>query len=127
MNAYLPCGWGHATLDPSWEHIGAVSIVQGTALSAAARLRGLTPRESLAYDPDQASPASPPTVPDGKPLRLWALSDLHVSHPENRGLLIVPLFPLYDYSSTASPSGRCPWDTRTSGTVGGASAHTCGR
>ncbi len=26
-------------------------------------------------------------VPDGNPLRIWALSDLHISHPENRGAL----------------------------------------
>ena len=47
----------------------------------------MTQRESSVYDADEASPHFSPTVPDGKPLRLWALSDLHLSHPENRGLL----------------------------------------
>ena len=36
----------------------------------------------------------PPNVPNGRPLRLWALSDLHLSHPENRGALeSLPAFP----------------------------------
>lgn len=35
-----------------------------------------------------------PTAPPGRPVRLWAVSDLHVSHAENRGALQrLPAFP----------------------------------
>ena len=40
-----------------------------------------------AYDPVDMRADAPHLVPDGDPLRLWALSDLHVSHAENRDAL----------------------------------------